>query len=61
MTKPALALVVSFEKSSGGFQCAVVPNTGEDIQNFALRDARVTNAVRCKKWKAQCFSEPHRG
>src|SRR5260370_34211977 len=55
-----MTLVVAFEKPSGGFELAVVANAGEDSQNFALWRARVTNAVRRKKRKAQRFSEPHR-
>ncbi len=38
----------------------MVPNAGEDVQNFALRRSRVANAVRCEKRHAQRFGKSHR-
>src|SRR5258707_12643423 len=55
-----MALVVSFEKPPRGFEFAVIPNAGEDVQNFALGSASVAHAVRCEKWKTQRFGETHR-
>src|SRR5216684_2980911 len=55
-----MTFVVWFEKPSGRFELRVVPYAGEDVQDFALRRTCVANAVRCKKRKAQCFSEPPR-
>src|SRR6267143_1477526 len=55
-----MTLVVSFEKPAGRFEFAVIPDTSEDIQNFALGGAGVANAVRCKEWQTQRFGQTHR-
>jgi hypothetical protein len=55
-----MALVVSFKQPAGRFEFAVIPDAGEHVQNFALGDGRVANAIRGEKRQAQRFAKPHR-
>ena len=55
-----MAFVVAFQQSSGCFQFAVMPQTGEYIEDFAVPLHCVPHAVCGEQMQMQRFRQAHR-